>query len=49
MNKKFYLAAMALPFALAACTSEDLVSELLTADQFAGIEKVNAELSIQKA
>jgi hypothetical protein len=34
---------MALPFALAACTSEDLVSEQLAADQFAGIEKVNAE------
>ena len=43
MNKKFYLAAMALPFALAACTSEDLVGEQLAADQFAGIEKVNAE------
>lgn len=45
MNKKFYLAAMALPLAFAACTSEDLVDEQSVTDQFAGIEKVDAELN----
>lgn len=49
MNKKIYLAAMALPIALAACTSEDLLTEQLQADPFAGIEKVDAEFKYSGA
>lgn len=44
MNKKFYLSALALPFIMAACSSEDTLSEVQSAkDQFEGIAKVDAQ------
>lgn len=44
MNKKFYLAALALPFIMAACSSEETLSDVQSVkDQFEGIAKVDAQ------
>ena len=48
MNKKFYLGALALPLIMAACSSEDTLSEVQgVKDQYEGIAKVDATFAFE--
>ena len=47
MNKKNYLyAAMALPLFMAACSSEDVLTEVQDNGQYPGVEKVDAQFTL---